>query len=118
MLDQGLSLSQLTVSPDIAKLLDNANFSQAQIAKAFCVPADYLSGKQDEQSSIEQVRSLYQNSLTLYIRPVEDELSNKLGVPVHLDVSTAVDIDHQQLIGNIVNLTNSTNPVLSGDDAR
>lgn len=118
VLDQGLSLSQLTVSPDIAKLLDNTNFSQAQIAKAFCVPADYLSGKQDEQSSIEQVRSLYQNSLTLYIRPVEDELSNKLGVPVHLDVSTAVDIDHQQLIGNIVNLTNSTNPVLSGDDAR
>ena len=118
VLDQGLSLSQLTVSPDIAKLLANTNFSQAQIAKAFCVPADYLSGKQDEQSSIEQVRSLYQNSLTLYIRPIEDELTSKLGVPVHLDVSTAVDIDHQQLISNIVSLTNSQNPVLSGDDAR
>lgn len=118
VLDQGLSLSQLTVSPDIAKLLANANFSQAQIAKAFCVPADYLSGKQDEQSSIEQVRSLYQNSLTLYIRPIEDELTNKLGAPVHLDVSTAVDIDHQQLISNIVSLTDSKNPVLSGDDAR
>lgn len=117
VLDQGLSLSQLTVSPDIAKLLANTNFSQAQIAKAFCVPADYLSGKQDEQSSIEQVRSLYQNSLTLYIRPIEDELTSKLGVPVHLDVSTAVDIDHQQLISNIVSLTNSKNPVLSGDDA-
>ena len=56
--------------------------------------------------------------MTLYIRPIEDELTSKLGVPVHLDVSTAVDIDHQQLISNIVSLTNSKNPVLSGDDAR
>ena len=56
--------------------------------------------------------------MTLYIRPIEDELTNKLGAPVHLDVSTAVDIDHQQLISNIVSLTNSKNPVLSGDDAR
>ena len=50
------------------------------------------------------IRSLYQNALTMYIRPIESELSYKLGAPVKLDVTSAIDVDHQQELTNIQNL--------------
>lgn len=101
VLDQSADLQQISITPDIAKFIANTNFSQEQIAKAFCVPADYLSGKQDAQSNINQIRSFYNSSLSLYIRSIESELSNKLNADVQLDVSGAIDQDHQQLIDNM-----------------
>ena len=89
----------------MAKLLDNATFSQTQIAKAFGIPDSYLNGQGDQQSSIEMIRSLYQNALTMYIRPIESELSYKLGAPVKLDVTSAIDVDHQNELNNIVSLS-------------
>lgn len=101
VLDQSAELEQLTVTPDIAKFIANTSFSQEQIAKAFCIPADYLSGKQDAQSSIDSIRSFYQSSLSIYSKPIESELSSKLGTDVTLDFSSAIDTDHQQIIDNI-----------------
>lgn len=104
VMDAGAELKTIDVTPNVSKLLDNATFSQTQIAKAFGIPDSYLNGQGDQQSSIEMIRSLYQNALTMYIRPVESELTFKLGAPVHLDVTSAIDVDHQNELNNIVSL--------------
>ena len=104
VMDAGAKLETIDVTPNVAKLLDNATFAQTQIAKAFGIPDSYLNGQGDQQSSIEMIRSLYQNALTMYIRPIESELSFKLGSPVKLDVTSAIDVDHQQELTNIQNL--------------
>ena len=104
VMDAGAELKTIDVTPNVSKLLDNATFSQTQIAKAFGIPDSYLNGQGDQQSSIEMIRSLYQNALTMYIRPIESELTFKLGAPVHLDVTSAIDVDHQNELNNIVNL--------------
>lgn len=104
VMDAGAELKTIDITPNVSKLLDNATFSQTQIAKAFGIPDSYLNGQGDQQSSIEMIRSLYQNALTMYIRPIESELTFKLGAPVHLDVTSAIDVDHQNELNNIVNL--------------
>ncbi|WP_338432899.1 phage portal protein [Limosilactobacillus fermentum] len=105
IMDAGAKLETIDVTPNVSKLLDNATFSQTQIAKAFGIPDSYLNGQGDQQSSIEMIRSLYQNALTMYIRPIEAELSYKLGAPVKLDVTSSIDVDHQNEINNIVSLS-------------
>lgn len=107
VMDAGAKLSTLDVSPNVAKLLDDTTFAQTQIAKAFGIPDSYLNGQGDQQSSIEMIRSLYQNALTMYIRPIESELTYKLGAPVKLDVTSAIDVDHQNELNNINNLAKS-----------
>ena len=104
VMDAGAKLETIDVTPNVAKLLDNSTFAQTQIAKAFGIPDSYLNGQGDQQSSIEMIRSFYQNALTMYIRPIESELSFKLGSPVKLDVTSAIDVDHQQELTNIQNL--------------
>ncbi|ORN03111.1 phage portal protein [Lentilactobacillus parabuchneri] len=118
VLDQSAQLDSLQINPDIAKLLNNATFSQTQIAKAFCVPDSYLNGQGDEQSSIDMIRSLYQNSLSLYIRPIESELSLKLGIDIKMDINSAIDVDHQQLISNITKLSTGQSPALTPQQAQ
>ena len=105
IMDAGAKLETMDVTPNVATLLDNATFSQTQIAKAFGIPDSYLNGQGDQQSSIEMIRSLYQNALTMYIRPIESELSYKLGAPVKLDVTSSIDVDHQNELNNIVSLS-------------
>lgn len=105
VMDAGAELKTIDVTPNVSKLLDNATFSQTQIAKAFGIPDSYLNGQGDQQSSIEMIRSLYQNALTMYIRPIESELTFKLGAPVKLDVTSAIDVDHQNELNNIVSLS-------------
>ena len=116
VLDQSATLDELKGSSDLSPLLDDAKYIQTQIAKAFCIPDEYLNGQGDQQSSTDQIRSLYQNSLTLYIQPIEAEFTSKLGFPVHLDVTNAVDIDHQGLIDNMATLT--SDGVLSANAAQ
>lgn len=116
VLDAGAKLQQISLQPEIIQFLNSINWSQTQIAKAFGIPADYLNGQGDQQSSIEMTRSLYANSLQTYINPIEAEMSLKFGVDVQADERGAIDFDHQQLIDNIAKLTNSTKngtPVMS-----
>lgn len=107
VLDQGLQLTTLNVSQDVANYLKNYNFSQNQIAKAFGVPATYLNGEGDQQSSVEMLRSMYTDSLQMYIKPIEAELSFKFGVPVEMDITHAVDVDNTNLITQLTQLTSS-----------
>lgn len=116
VLDAGAKLQQISLQPEILEFLNSINWSQTQIAKAFGIPADYLNGQGDQQSSIEMTRSLYANSLQTYINPIEAEMSLKFGVDVQANESDAIDFDHQQLIDNIAKLTSATKngtPVMS-----
>lgn len=116
VLDAGAKLQQISLQPEIIEFLNSINWSQTQIAKAFGIPADYLNGQGDQQSSIEMTRSLYANSLQTYINPIEAEMSLKFNVDVQANESNAIDFDHQQLIDNIAKLTSSTKngtPIMS-----
>jgi HK97 family phage portal protein len=118
VLDQGLQLSALQINPDIAKLLSNTTFSQTQIAKAFCVPDSYLNGEGDQQSSSDMLRTLYENTLPIYSQPILSELNFKFNCNITANVADLIDVDHQQLISNLVSLTNSSNPVLDATQAQ
>lgn len=118
VLDQGLQLSALQINPDIAKLLSNTTFSQTQIAKAFCVPDSYLNGQGDQQSSSDMLRTLYENTLPIYSQPILSELNFKFNCNITANVADLIDVDHQQLISNLVSLTNSSNPVLDATQAQ
>ena len=112
ILDQSMDVAPLQVNADIDKLLSNTRFAQSQIAKAFNIPAEYLNGQGDQQSSIQMMTSLYVNALSIYIHPILSEMSQKLGVEVTADLSSLSDVDHQQLISNVVSLSAGKSPVL------
>lgn len=121
VLDQGLALAPLQINPDIAKLISNTTFSQTQIAKAFGISDSYLNGQGDQQSSVNMMRSLFIDSLNPYIKSLESEMRMKFGVPVKLDIESAVDIDHEALINKLVKLTGNSKgstPILSAEQAR
>lgn len=117
VLDQGLELNSLSINADVAKFLNNMDFSKTQIAKAFCIPDSYLNGQGDQQSSIDMMRGLYANSLQIYIKPIESECQLKLKLPVELNEAPAIDVDHQQLIDNITKLAAGKTPVISAEKA-
>lgn len=112
ILDQSMDVAPLQISPDIDKLLSNARYSQQQIAKAFGIPAEYLNGQGDQQSSIEMMSSLYVNALSAYIHPILSELSLKFGVKVRADFSSLADVDHSQLISQVATLAAGKTPVI------
>ncbi|EEQ24684.1 phage portal protein [Lactobacillus mulieris] len=107
VLDQSADVETTNISPNVTEFLQNVSFSQDQIAKAFGIPADYLSGKQDAQSNITMIRAFYQSSLSIYIKPIESELSQKLGTDVKLDIASAIDSDNSELINNVQKLASA-----------
>lgn len=112
ILDQSMDVAPLAVNPNIDKLLSNSEFSQSQIAKAFGIPTEYLNGQGDEQSSIQMMSSLYVNALAQYINPIISEMELKFGCSVRADFSSLADVDHQQLIANVVSLSAGKNTVI------
>ncbi|WP_311408370.1 phage portal protein [Liquorilactobacillus uvarum] len=113
VMDQSLEMQSIQINANVADFLSNVNISQTQIAKAFNIDVTYLdSEKGSQQSNIEQIRSLYADSLQSYMKPVESELEMKLNCDAHLDVNSAIDIDNQQFIDNISKLATGTTPVI------
>ena len=112
ILDQSMDVAPLQVNSNIDKLLSNTQFAQNQIAKAFNIPSEYLNGTGDQQSSIQMMNSLYVNALSIYIHPILSEMSQKLGVEVTADLSSLSDVDHQQLISNVISLAAGKSPVI------
>lgn len=111
VLDSSSELSQLGVSPEVTQLLNNLDFTKTQISKAFGVPDSYLMGQGDQQSSIEMIQGLYQNSITRYKNAIQYELSLKLGVPIEM----ATELTDDQLIARYTLL--AENSIISPVDA-
>ena len=112
VLDSSMDIQPLQVNPNVDSLLSNTQFSQKQIAKAFGIPSEYLNGEGDQQSSIQMMSSLYVNGLAPYVKSLLSEMSLKLGADVRADFSSLADVDHQQLISNIVSLSSGKTAVL------
>lgn len=117
VLDSSMDVEPLQINPDVDKLLSNTEFTQNQIAKAFNIPSEYLNGQGNQQSSITEMASLYVNALSLYINPILSELRLKFGCDITTDFSSIADVDHQQLISNVVSLAAGKIPVLSAEVA-
>lgn len=117
VLDSSMDVEPLQINPDVDKLLSNTEFTQNQIAKAFNIPSEYLNGQGNQQSSITEMGSLYVNALSLYINPILSELRLKFGCEITTDFSSIADVDHQQLISNVVSLAAGKSPVLSAEVA-
>lgn len=112
VLDQGLKLDTIQINADVAKFLNNNDFSKTQISEAFLIPTEYLNGEGDQQSNLDQTVSLYANSLQTYLKSVSSEISMKFQVPIKLDPNSAIDVDHQKLIDNLVKLSTGQTPVM------
>ncbi|WP_203624471.1 phage portal protein [Lacticaseibacillus sp. 866-1] len=116
--DQLYSVDTLQINSDVAKFLSTLDFGKTAIAEAFGVPAAYLNGQGDQQSSLDMTKSLYQNALRRYTQPIEAELGQKLGVNVDFDESVAVDSDNNILINQIQKLLSGTTPAITADQAQ
>ena len=118
VLDQSLQLSPLQINPDLAKMINDLNFTQNQIAKAFCIPAAMLNGASDQQSSIEMLNQQYLGSLRLYIQPLISEMELKLGCDIHYDTRPVTDPQNDDLVSNIAKLGTARNPVITAEQAQ
>lgn len=90
--------SQLDVKADVFKALtENADYSAAEISKAFGIPVDMLGGgkaTESQHSNIDSVKATYLVDLNSYFNPLIDEVSLKFACPdLKLDIKSALDVD-------------------------
>lgn len=95
------------IKNNIAQLLNQVNWTSEQIAKVYGIPDSYLAGKGDEQSSSDQLRSLYANALNRFMETITSELTSKLGTPVKADLRRAIDPLGDGYLGVLTNAIKS-----------
>lgn len=108
LLTDDSKFSQLDVKADVFKALtENADYSAAQISKAFGIPVDMLGGGKSTESvhsNIDSVKGAYISDLNSYTYPILDEIKLKMECPdLKLDIKSALDVDDSIAI----NQTNS-----------
>ena len=81
----------LEVKSNVAQLLNQVNWTGAQIAKVYGVPDSIINGQGDQQSSIQMMGNAYVKSLARYAKAVTGELNNKLNANINLDLRSAID---------------------------
>ena len=91
VLDDLEEYSPLEIKSDISSLLSQTDWTAKQIAKVYGIPDSYLNGQGDQQSSIDQIKGMYINSLNRYMNAITSELSTKLNTLVQADLRSAVD---------------------------
>lgn len=100
VLDQSADFKAISINADVAKYLSQLDWGRSQIAKAFGVPDSYLNGTGDQQSSLDQISSLYVGGLNRYIEPLLSELNFKLddgSGAIGLDMTQIIDYSHSNL---------------------
>lgn len=81
----------LEINSNVASLLSSVNWTSTQIAKVYQVPDSYLNGTGDQQSSLDQIKGNYANTLNRYAQMIVSELDNKLSATVTADIRPAID---------------------------
>ncbi|WP_282803950.1 phage portal protein [Secundilactobacillus kimchicus] len=97
----------LEIKSNVAALLAQTDWTGTQIAKVFGVPDSYLNGQGDQQSSVDQIASLYANSLNRYASSITSEFANKLSTKVTVDLRPALDPLSNLIAGRVRDLTKS-----------
>ncbi|AZR15442.1 phage portal protein [Lactobacillus crispatus] len=104
VLTDDFKFSQLDVKADVFKALtENADYSAAQISKAFGIPVDMLGGgksTESQHSNIDSVKGTYIADLNSYTNPLLDEVRLKFDCPnLKLDIKSALDVDDSIAVG-------------------
>ena len=81
----------LEVKNNVAQLLNQVNWTGAQIAKVYGVSDSIINGQGDQQSSVQMMGNAYVKSLARYAKAVTGELNNKLNANINLDLRSAID---------------------------
>lgn len=120
VMDQSAQLSTIQINADVAKFLNNLDWTADRVAEAFGVPSSYLNRtKADAQSNSQQIMSFYASSLNRYINPIISELAFKLNLPdLRLNVRDSTDVDGSQTIDMISKLNAGANPVFNADEVK
>lgn len=91
VLDDLEDYTPLEVKSNVAQLLDQVNWTSAQIAKVYGISDSMLNGSGDQQSSIQMISSEYIKSLSRFSKAITSELNNKLSANITLDLRSATD---------------------------
>ncbi|KAA8446942.1 phage portal protein [Weissella paramesenteroides] len=116
VLDQSADFKTIAINADVAKYLTQLDWGRNQITKTFGVPDSYLNGQGDQQSSLDQISSLYVGGLNRYIEPLLSELNFKLGGDIRLDMSQIMDYSKATFKKDISDWVK--NGVLTPDEAK
>lgn len=116
VLDDLETYQPLEVKRDVAKLLQQADWTGKQIAKVYGVPDSYINGQGDQQSNITQIGGQYAKAINRYAGAVQSELSNKLNSQITYDVRPAIDATGDNFASEIGDL--SSKGILSGNQGR
>ena len=91
VLDDLEDYQPLEIQGNVAQLLNQANWTGAQIAKVYGVSDSVINGQGDQQSSLAMMGNDYAKSLSRFAKAIDSELSNKLTGNVRLDLRPAID---------------------------
>lgn len=104
VLDDLEEYTPLEVKSNVAQLLNQVNWTGAQIAKVYGVSDSIINGQGDQQSSIQMMGNAYVKSLSRYAKAVTGELNNKLNADITLDLRSAIDPLGDEYASTVSNL--------------
>lgn len=107
VLDDLETYQPLEIQGDVAQLLNQANWTGAQVAKVYGVSDSVINGQGDQQSSIDMMNANYLQSLSRFAQSITGELNNKLAGNIKMDLRPVVDPAGDAYAANIMNLQNN-----------
>lgn len=104
VLDDLEEYTPLEVKSNVAQLLNQVNWTGAQIAKVYGVSDSIINGQGDQQSSVQMMGDAYVKSLSRYAKAITGELNDKLNADIMLDLRSAIDPLGDEYASTIANL--------------
>lgn len=104
ILDDSMSLQNLTVDEGLLKAINTNEFSTQKIASCFGLPQSMLNVEEVHSSAAQVAAQYYESSIYKYMDCFTSELSFKLGKQVIYDDSR-LRVNKQQDIENVIELT-------------
>lgn len=91
VLDDLEKYTPLEIQGNVAQLLNQTNWTGAQIAKVYGVSDSVINGQGDQQSSIDMMNANYLQSLSRFTKSVVAELEDKLAGHIKMDLRSVID---------------------------
>lgn len=107
VLDDLETYTPLEIQGNVSQLLNQANWTGAQIAKVYGVSDSIINGDGDQQSSLAMMGNDYIKSLQRFAKSITSELQNKLTGEIALDLRPVVDPGGDGYATTITNLASS-----------
>ena len=105
VLDDLESFTPVEIKNNVDQLLSQTDWTTTQFAKVYGIPDSYLGGTGDQQSNLDQIKSMYTNALYRYLQPFVSEICSKNGGNITIDISNVVDPSgesYMKIIGSLV----------------